>query len=169
MRLDRKTRVNADLQVVVVGCSDDLCSPTWAARQYLLSHGIVTEIPDSNIHPVRDPGGVFTGELIWGEGPECEIVREHTFKEIGFLIEKKGASWVFVTGHNPCAGCNTINVDVARQQERVISDAEETARRYDVKVVAMLEEHVHGNCEDHYAVLKEFNCDDKAIPIADAA
>lgn len=155
MRLNRKTRVNADLQVVVVGCSDDLCSPTWAARQYLLSHGIVTEIPDSNIHPVRNAGGVFTGEVMWGTRPETAIVREHMFKQIGFLAEKKGATFIFATGHNPCAGCNTINVEVEMQKQGLLEVGREVWERYGIQTVVILEEHNHG---DHYEVLETFGC-----------
>ncbi|MEN9920605.1 MAG: hypothetical protein RL538_498 [Candidatus Parcubacteria bacterium] len=163
MKLNRRTRVNAELQVVVVGCSDDLCSPTWAARQYLIDHGIISEIPDSNIHPVRNAGGVFTGEVMWGKGPESATVREHMFKQIGFLVEKKGATFVFITGHNPCAGCNTINVDVETQTQRLVEDGMETSERFNIKTVVILEEHNHG---DHYEVIETFEGTEE---VADAA
>lgn len=168
MQLKRRPRVNANLQVVVVGCSDDLCSPIWAVREYLLSHGIVTEIPDSNIHPIRNAGGIFTAEVMWETEQEISIIREHLFRQTGFLVEKKGATYVFITGHNPCAGCNSINVDVAAQQKRAVSDAHESANRFNVRAIAMFEEHVHGSGDGHYAVLEEFG-NDKIVPVAVAA
>jgi hypothetical protein len=166
MRLDRRERFPRDLQVTVVGCSDDLCSPHHGAKEYLALHGVVGEIPDANIHKIRNMGGIFTAQVFQDNAEDIRIVTEHLFKQIGGSITLKKSSIVFVCGHNPCMGCNTISVTAKTQKQRLLAFAKRVHEQFSVSAVALFEEHAHSN---HYDVLGTFGSCDHAIQVVDVA
>ncbi len=162
MRLRRELRQVRELQITVVGCGDDISSPHHGAKAYLAEHG-AGEIPDANIHKIRRMGGIFTGQAFSNTPEEASIVTGHLLKEIGGSIEFKDSTTIFICGHNPCAGCGSIGIEVDEQKRRLIEFGTTVHKLFGVPVVVLFEEHSHGN---HYDVIATFECEEL---VADAA
>jgi uncharacterized protein len=159
MKLNRRRRLEGELQVVVIGCSDDFCAPHHAVREYLIEKGIVKDILESNIHPIRVPGGIFTGDVIYPNDRERALnATADQIEQIRWLVKGKGATMVFPTGHNLCLGCNSVGIGIEAQKTRLIARSIELAADLGLETVTLLEEHEHGN---HHEVLLEIPAREK--------